>query len=182
MCIYTREAILASDMDTIWNIMASIIKDGVKDTLSVAIGTFKTHTTYRKSWCPCEDVQSKVVVKQARFREFLCCKEGNQEEWLRVQEKYKEAKKEAKKVVPKQNKRQGREEAIDPSLQPQFECYYSRIRQAVVRVALKKMGIIKDVGPNQIPMEAWRNLGDVGIFWLTSLCNKTFTSAKMHEE
>ncbi|GKB22698.1 craniofacial development protein 2 [Tanacetum coccineum] len=37
--------------------------------------------------------KSKVAVKQARFREFLSCREGNQEEWLRAHERYKEAKK-----------------------------------------------------------------------------------------
>ncbi|GJX44892.1 retrovirus-related pol polyprotein LINE-1 [Tanacetum coccineum] len=44
------------------------------------------------------------------------------------------------------------------------------------------MGRNKAVGPDQIPIEAWRSLGDEGIFWLTSLFNKIFTSAKMPEE
>ncbi|GKD22968.1 hypothetical protein Tco_1224671 [Tanacetum coccineum] len=122
------EAISASDADTMWNIMACIIK---------------THTIRRESWWLCEDVQSKVTVKQARFREFLSCREGNQEERLKAQEKYKEAKKEAKKAVAQAKEKagpEGREEAVDPSIQPQFECYYSRISQAEVRTALQKMG------------------------------------------
>nr|GFA95116.1 retrovirus-related Pol polyprotein LINE-1 [Tanacetum cinerariifolium] len=40
----------------------------------------------------------------------------------------------------------------------------------------------KAVGPDQIPIKSWRNLGAVGISWLTSLFNKIFTSVKMPEE
>nr|GEU45912.1 hypothetical protein [Tanacetum cinerariifolium] len=42
------------------------------------------------------EVKSKVTVKQARFREFLLCREGNQEKRLRALERYNEAKKEEK--------------------------------------------------------------------------------------
>nr|XP_043615961.1 uncharacterized protein LOC122587864 [Erigeron canadensis] len=44
------------------------------------------------------------------------------------------------------------------------------------------MGRNKAVGPDQIPVEAWRCLGDMGISLLTSLFNKIWTSAKMPEE
>nr|GEW55760.1 hypothetical protein [Tanacetum cinerariifolium] len=81
------EAIYASDTNSIWNILARIIKDAAKDTISVAIGTSKTHTACMESWWLCEEVQSKVVVKQERFRELLLCWEGNQEERLRAQER-----------------------------------------------------------------------------------------------
>ncbi|GKD27888.1 hypothetical protein Tco_1234102, partial [Tanacetum coccineum] len=54
--------------------------------------------------------------------------------------------------------------------------------KAEVRTALQKIGRNKAIRPVQIPIEAWRSLGDEGIFWLTSLFNKIFTSAKMPEE
>nr|GEV86685.1 hypothetical protein [Tanacetum cinerariifolium] len=44
------------------------------------------------------------------------------------------------------------------------------------------MGRNKAIGPDQIPIEAWKILGDGGTFWLTSLFNKIFTSAKMPED
>ncbi|GJY92521.1 retrovirus-related pol polyprotein LINE-1 [Tanacetum coccineum] len=78
--------------------------------------------------------------------------------------------------------RAGLEEGGGPNRQPHPERYYSRINQAEVRTTLQKMGRNKAVGPDQIPIEAWRSLGDEGIFWLTSLFNKIFTSAKMPEE
>nr|GEW20712.1 hypothetical protein [Tanacetum cinerariifolium] len=77
---------------------------------------------------------------------------------------------------------EGRKEVVTLSILPQFDCYYSRISQSEVKTALQKMGRNKAVGPNKIPIEAWRSLGDEGIIWLTNLFNKIFTSAKMPEE
>ncbi|GJX06084.1 retrovirus-related pol polyprotein LINE-1 [Tanacetum coccineum] len=44
------------------------------------------------------------------------------------------------------------------------------------------MGRNKAVGPDQIPIEAWRCLGDEGFKWLTCLFNKIFSSTKMPDE
>ncbi|GJW46904.1 retrovirus-related pol polyprotein LINE-1 [Tanacetum coccineum] len=62
------------------------------------------------------------------------------------------------------------------------DCYYSRINQREVRIALQKMGRNKVVGPDQIPIEAWKCLKDEGVKWLTCLFNKIFSSAKMPDE
>ncbi|GJY73080.1 retrovirus-related pol polyprotein LINE-1, partial [Tanacetum coccineum] len=71
-----------------------------KDILGVAIGTSKTHTTRREFWWLCEEVQSKVVVKQARFKELLSCREGNQKERLMAQESF------GKKVIERRLRRE----------------------------------------------------------------------------
>ncbi|GJX85065.1 hypothetical protein Tco_0335839 [Tanacetum coccineum] len=62
------------------------------------------------------------------------------------------------------------------------DCYYSRINQREVRIALQKMGRNKVVGPDQIPIEAWKCLKDEGVKWLTFLFNKIFSSVKMPDE
>ncbi|GJX23374.1 hypothetical protein Tco_0227819 [Tanacetum coccineum] len=93
------EAISASDANSMWNFLASIIRDAAKDSFGEALGSSKTHTARRESWWLCEEVQSKVAEKQARFRELLSCQEGNLEERLRAQERYKLAKREAKKSI-----------------------------------------------------------------------------------
>ncbi|GJZ77843.1 retrovirus-related pol polyprotein LINE-1 [Tanacetum coccineum] len=196
------EVLSTSDAESMWYILATSIKEAAKDTLGVAIGSSKTHTARRESW------------------------EGDQEDRLRVQERYKEAKKEAKKAVAQAKEKayeqlyknldskegandifriakararrrrdlgdicfikdeeepEGHEEVVDPNIRSQFDCYYSRINKSEVRIALQKMGRNKVVGPDQIPIEAWRNLGDEGIFWLTSLFDKIFTSTKMPKE
>ncbi|GJY90157.1 retrovirus-related pol polyprotein LINE-1, partial [Tanacetum coccineum] len=239
------------DANSMWNFLASIIRDAAKDSLGEALGSSKTHTARRESWWLCEEVQSKVAEKQARFRELLSCQEGNLEERLRAQERYKLAKREAKKAVAqakekayedlykkldskeganeifriakaRQRRRrdlgdicfikdeggrtvtdeeeikqrwgeyfsslfntgepEGHEGVVDQNTLPLIDCYYSRISQTEVRTAVQKMGRNKAVGPDQIPIEAWRSLGAEGISWLTSLFNKIFTSAKMPEE
>jgi hypothetical protein len=38
------------------------------------------------------------------------------------------------------------------------------------------------MGPNGIPIEVWRSLGDVAIVWLTKLFNLIFRSNKMPDE
>nr|GFA08605.1 craniofacial development protein 2-like [Tanacetum cinerariifolium] len=77
---------------------------------------------------------------------------------------------------------EGHEEGVGPNKEPHTECYYSRISQAEIRTALQKMVKNKAVGPDQIPIEAWKSLRDEGTFWITSLFNKIFTSAEMPEE
>nr|GEU73762.1 retrovirus-related Pol polyprotein LINE-1 [Tanacetum cinerariifolium] len=65
---------------------------------------------------------------------------------------------------------------------PQNNCYCPRIRHTEVKEALRKMGRNKVVGPDEIPIEAWKCLGGEGVRWLTLLSNKTFLRAKMPEE
>jgi hypothetical protein len=40
----------------------------------------------------------------------------------------------------------------------------------------------KMMGPDEIPIEVWRSLGDVAIVWLTKLFNIIFRSNKMSDE
>ena len=47
--------------------------------------------------------------------------------------------------------------------------YHRRINRNEIREALKRMGRNKAVGPDDIPIEAWKCLGDWGIDWLTRL-------------
>nr|GEY79900.1 retrovirus-related Pol polyprotein LINE-1 [Tanacetum cinerariifolium] len=75
-----------------------------EDTLGVAIGTSKTHTARRESWWFFEEVQAIVAVKQARFRDLLSCREGNEGERLRAHERYKEAKRQKKVVAQSKEK------------------------------------------------------------------------------
>ncbi|GJU60237.1 TBCC domain-containing protein 1 [Tanacetum coccineum] len=63
--------------------------------------------------------------------------------------------------------------------QMHYDYYYSRINQGEVRVSLQRMGRNKAVGPDQIPIEAWRCLEDEGVKWLTCLFNKIFLGRKM---
>ena len=51
-----------------------------------------------------------------------------------------------------------------------------------VKEALKKIGRTKTYEPDNIPIEAWRGLGEKGIRCLTNLFNVILRSSKMPEE
>ena len=71
---------------------------------------------------------------------------------------------------------------MDLNILPYFDCYYSRISQSEVKIALQKMGRNKAAGPDQIPIEAWKSLGGEGISWLTSLFNKYEDAGRVETE
>jgi hypothetical protein len=58
----------------------------------------------------------------------------------------------------------------------------SDITTMEVRQALKRMGEFKAVGPEDIPIEVWRGLGEEGLHWLTKIFNVILRSSKMQEE
>jgi hypothetical protein len=52
--------------------------------------------------------------------------------------------------------------------------FVRRIQEFEVKDALKRMKGGKAMGPDGIPIEVWRTLGDVVIIWLTKLFNLIF--------
>ena len=56
------------------------------------------------------------------------------------------------------------------------------VTEEEVKTALKKMKTGKARGPDDIPVEVWLILGDVGIEWLTKLMNKLLKGEKMPDE
>ncbi|KAI5098774.1 hypothetical protein C0J45_10913 [Silurus meridionalis] len=57
-----------------------------------------------------------------------------------------------------------------------------RISKEEVRAAIKRMKSGKSVGPDDIPVEAWRCLGEMEVKFLTKLFNKILEGEKMPEE
>jgi uncharacterized membrane protein YheB (UPF0754 family) len=60
--------------------------------------------------------------------------------------------------------------------------FVRRIQESKVKEDLKKMKTGKTLGPDDIPIEVWKYLGDIVIVWLTKLFNIIFRSNKMHDE
>jgi hypothetical protein len=60
--------------------------------------------------------------------------------------------------------------------------FVRRIQESEVKEVLKKMKTGKALGPDDIPIEVWRCLGDIAIVWLTKLFNIIFRSNKMPDE
>ncbi|XP_071704615.1 uncharacterized protein [Rutidosis leptorrhynchoides] len=93
------ETVSNHDDDQMWNCLASTIRVVAKEVLGVAVGTFRGHRAVRESWWFSDEVQSKVALKQRRFRELITCGEGTPTDRIRAEERYKEVKREAKKAV-----------------------------------------------------------------------------------
>jgi hypothetical protein len=60
--------------------------------------------------------------------------------------------------------------------------FVRRIQESEVKETLKKIKTGKALGPDDIPIEVWRCLGDIAIVWLTKLFNTIFWSNKMSDE
>jgi hypothetical protein len=60
--------------------------------------------------------------------------------------------------------------------------FMHRIQESEVKDALKKMKGDRVMGPDGIPIEVWRSLGDVAIVWFTKLFNLIFRSNKMPDQ
>src|ERR1041384_1175122 len=58
-------------------------------------------------------------------------------------------------------------------------CWSRRIRHSEVKEALKHMKIGKACGPDGIPIEVWKCLGEEGVVWLTKLFNAILKGHKM---
>jgi hypothetical protein len=56
------------------------------------------------------------------------------------------------------------------------------VSEARVKDVLKRMKGGKAMGPDGIPIEVWRTLENIAIFWLTKLFNLIFRSNKMSDE
>ena len=51
-----------------------------------------------------------------------------------------------------------------------------------VKEVLRNMGNRRAVGPDQIPIEAWKSLGNLGVVWLTDLFNVILRTGKMPKD
>ena len=80
----------------------------------------------------------------------------------------------------------GENETMDTQLDDSFDdlnrCFVRRIQESEVKEALKRMKGGKAMGPDGIPIEVWKCLGDIAIVWLTKLFNHIFRSNKMSDE
>jgi len=71
---------------------------------------------------------------------------------------------------------------LDDSFDDTNRRFVRRIQEVEIGEALNRMKGGKAMGPDGIPIEVWRCLGDRAIVWLTKLFNLIFRSNKMPEE
>ncbi|KAK3530967.1 hypothetical protein QTP70_007276 [Hemibagrus guttatus] len=112
-----------------------------------------------------KDVQQVRVIKDRDGR-VLTSEESVQRRW---KEYFKE-------LMNEENEREKRVEGVNS-----VEQKVDKIRKDEVRKALKRMKSGKAVGPEDIPVEVWKCLGEA-VEFLTSLFNRVLESERMPEE
>ncbi|KAK3570342.1 hypothetical protein QTP86_017287 [Hemibagrus guttatus] len=113
-----------------------------------------------------KDVQQVRVIKD-RDRRVLTSEESIQRRWKEYFEE----------LMNEENEREKRVEGVNS-----VEQKVDKIRKDEVRKALKRMKSGKAVGPDDIPVEVWKCLGEAAVEFLASLFNRVLESERMPEE
>ncbi|KAK3541918.1 hypothetical protein QTP86_008096 [Hemibagrus guttatus] len=111
-------------------------------------------------------VQQVRVIKDRDGR-VLTSEESVQRRWKEYFEE----------LMNEENEREKRVEGVNS-----VEQKVDKIRKDEVRKALKRMKSGKAVGPDDIPVEVWKCLGEAAVEFLASLFNKVLESERMPEE
>ncbi|KAK3541917.1 hypothetical protein QTP86_008097 [Hemibagrus guttatus] len=113
-----------------------------------------------------KDVQQVRVIKDRDGR-VLTSEESVQRRWKEYFEE----------LMNEENEKEKRVEGVNS-----VEQKVDKIRKDEVRKALKRMKSGKAVGPDDIPVEVWKCLGEAAVEFLTSLFNRVLESERMPEE
>ncbi|MCJ8747893.1 hypothetical protein PDJAM_G00158690 [Pangasius djambal] len=113
-----------------------------------------------------KDVQQVRVIKDRDGR-VLTGEESVQRRWKEYFEE----------LMNEENEREKRVVGVTS-----VEQKVDKIRKDEVRKALKRMKSGKAAGPDDIPVEVWKCLGEAAVEFLTSLFNRVLESEKMPEE
>ncbi|KAK3535940.1 hypothetical protein QTP70_021240 [Hemibagrus guttatus] len=113
-----------------------------------------------------KDVQQVRVIKDRDGR-VLTSEESVQRRWKEYFEE----------LINEENERGKRVEGVNS-----VEQKVDKIRKDEVRKALKRMKSGNAVGPDDIPVEVWKCLGEAAVEYLTSLFNRVLESERMPEE
>ncbi|KAK3572641.1 hypothetical protein QTP86_001132 [Hemibagrus guttatus] len=113
-----------------------------------------------------KDVQQVRVIKDRDGR-VLTSEESVQRRWKEYFEE----------LMNEENEREKRVEGVNS-----VEQKVDKMRKDEVRKTLKRMKSGKAVGPDDIPVEVWKCLGEAAVEFLTSLFNRVLKSERMPEE
>ncbi|KAK3507716.1 hypothetical protein QTP70_034822 [Hemibagrus guttatus] len=113
-----------------------------------------------------KDVQQVRFIKDRDGR-VLTSEESVQRRWKEYFEE----------LMNEENEREKRVEGVNS-----VEQKVDKIRKDEVRKALKRMKSGKAVGPDDLPVEVWKCLGEAAVEFLASLFNRVLESERMPEE
>ncbi|KAK3559121.1 hypothetical protein QTP86_005039 [Hemibagrus guttatus] len=155
-----------------WETTAEVIRETGRKVLGVSSGRRKED---KETWWWNEEVQDSVQRDRLAKKKWdmdMDRTEKNSEE--SVQRRWKEY---FEELMNEENEREKRVEGVNS-----VEQKVDMIRKDEVRKALKRMKSGKAVGPDDIPVEVWKCLGEAGVEFLISLFNRVLESERMPEE
>ncbi|KAK3542583.1 hypothetical protein QTP86_031285, partial [Hemibagrus guttatus] len=147
-----------------WETTAEVIRETGRKVLGVSSGRRKED---KETWWWNEDVQDSIQ------RKSLAKKKWDMDRTEENRQEYKELQRRVKREVSK-----AKQKAYDELYTKKVD----KIRKDGVKKALKRMKSGKAVGPDDVPVEVWKCLGEAAVEFLNSLFNRDLESERMPEE
>ena len=136
------------------------------DKLETEAGQKKLYKLAKQRERAGKDVQLVKVIKDQNGV-LLSSEEDVRQRWENCFEK----------LMNEKNERERRENGGET-----VSSHVRRTTKDEVKAAMKRMKHGKAVGPDDIPIEAWKALGDIGVNFLTKLFNQILETEEMPEE
>ncbi|KAK3550584.1 hypothetical protein QTP70_000364 [Hemibagrus guttatus] len=163
-----------------WETTAEVIRETGRKVLGVASGRRKED---KETWWWNEEVQDSIQWKRLAKKKWdMDRTEENRQEYKELQSRVKREVSKAKQkayeeLYTRLDTREGEKDLYRLARQrdrdgKDVQQKVDKIRKDEVRKALKKMKSGKAVGPDDIPVEVWKCLGEAGVEFLASLFNR----------
>ncbi|KAK3544317.1 hypothetical protein QTP86_009089 [Hemibagrus guttatus] len=148
-----------------WETTAEVIRETGRKVLGVSSGRRKED---KETWWWNEEVQDSIQRKRLAKKKWdMDRTEENRQEYKELQRRVKrEVSKAKQKAYDELYTRQRDQDGKD------VQQKVDKIRKDEVRKALKRMKSGKAVGPDDIPVEVWKCLGEAAVEFLASLFNR----------
>ena len=189
-----------------WNTMANAVRESARNVLGMTSGkrkenretwwwneevqdSIKEKKLAKKNWDTQNSEESRQAYKQASCKAKRDVAKAYDELYMKLdtQEGEKDLYKLVKvlkrwknyyeEMMNRENERETRIDSINGTYED-----VPRVTKEEVRTAMKKMKNGKAVGPDDIPVEAWKCLGELAIAFLTKLFNGILESESMPSE
>ncbi|KAK3533904.1 hypothetical protein QTP70_034899 [Hemibagrus guttatus] len=173
-----------------WETTAEVIRETGRKVLGVSSGRRKEN---KETWWWNEEVQDSIQRKRLAKKKWdMDRTEENRQEYKKLQRRVKRKVSKAKQkaydeLYTRLDTREGEKDLYRLARQrdrdgKDVQQKVDKIRKDEVRKALKRMKSGKAVGPDDIPVEVWKCLGEAAVEFLTSLFNRVLESERMPEE
>ncbi|KAK3560499.1 hypothetical protein QTP86_009653 [Hemibagrus guttatus] len=173
-----------------WETTAEVIRETGRKVLGVSSGRRKED---KETWWWNEEVQDSIQRKRLAKKKWdMDRTEENRQEYKELQCRVKREVSKAKQkaydeLYTRLDTREGEKDLYRLARQrnrdgKDVQQKVDKIRKDEVRKALKRMKSGKAGGPDDIPVEVWKCLGEAAVEFLASLFNRVLESERMPEE